>query len=222
HAGGVRGAVDAQFAPGHLGVAHGGQAGGEVGGAGGLQPAEQLVGGEVGVEVGAVAADVDGERQDQIHGGVEDHAGEPASLVAQEHAAGRVGGVLGATSQAQRLGGDHGLVARDVVVDHRVPGGGLVQHPPGGAPFGVLGVVHAEGADPLAGGGVPGLFGDGGDQLGDAAHRGVAGVDGGQLLRSGQQVVVRVDEAGGDGAPAGVDHLGAGARGGGRLRLAAD
>src|SRR5690606_11917429 len=175
-----------------------------------------------GVEVGAVAADVDGERQDQLHGGVEDHAGEPASLVAQERAAGRVGGVLGDTGQAQRLGVDHGLVAGDVVDDHRVPGGGLVQHPPGGAPFGVLGVVQAEGADPLAGGGVPGLFGDGGDQLGDAAHRGVAGVDGGQRLRGGQQVVVRVDEAGEDGAPAGVDHLGAGARGGGGLRLAAD
>lgn len=58
--------------------------------------------------------------------------------------------------------------------------------------IGVLGVVHAEAADPTAGWGLAGPYRDRVNEIGDRGDARIAEIDRGQGLRGGEGVIVRI------------------------------
>ena len=132
-------------------------------------------------------------------------------LVADEAAA---LGVLDVVVEARLLQGDgvdEGEVAGGVNDDDGVLAADVVDLPAGGhLGAGVLGVVHAPAANPLALGGLFCGVGDAGGELLDGADYGVAGVE---LLHGHagvDEVVVGVHEAGEEGLAVYVDDAGVG------------
>ena len=123
-----------------------------VGPAAGVELLGQFLERRLGVEIRAVRADIDGNREDQAGGRVQAEAGEPAVGVAYELASGGVGHVVVDAAMRERGRVHQRVVPRHVVRDHGMVTGCPVQVPAGRETgVGVLGVVHAEPADPAAG-----------------------------------------------------------------------
>ena len=142
-------AVRGELAARHLCVADRGEPGGEEGTRRAFHGGDRRIQRRDRVEVRSVRADVDRDRQDQVHRGVQAPAVQP-SVVTDEPAARWVRRRLVEAALRQRERVDDDVMTRDVIDADRPVGGGTIEIPSGQRRL-VLRVVEAERRHPRAG-----------------------------------------------------------------------